>query len=301
MAEKPPISTTALTEKPKAEAMISLSGLKTLVSGKTKQTNYFDFLDIDLDDYSHITYTQSQALQIKRQFQKLTTGATAAIPLFCGGANVCPFARNCPFVKADVEAKKNLPEGVKLKSVVPVGLHCLVETALLTTWTKIYLAEFEVEPNNFSEFQHVQQLAETELLLWRVNNNMAKLEHAELFQDSIVGVDTQGNPLTKREINTMFELHERLINRKSKLIKAMVGDREGKYKRAAALKTNSSIDASASAAELKTKLSKMIKEGEQLEKKLKLAEAIVVDGEYESDKCDTEPDVLTPDDLINQG
>jgi len=276
----------------KGGKLISLKGTTTLPDGTVKQNNYFNFLDIDLDDYSDVVYTENEINSVRTRMSKLATGASAAIPLLCPGPVKCPFAQNCPFVKVDIQRKKENPSA---KLSTPVGKQCLVEVNLLRAWTQAYIEEFSIDQSSFSEFQLVQGLAQTELLLWRIANNMSKLEHAEMVQESVVAVDNQGNPLTKQEISSMFTIQETLINRKNRIIKLMVGDRQEKYKREAALKLRDKSDASTDSANLRDKLSRLLDQHKALEKKTKLAEKSVIDVDSSSEAGEA----LTPEDFLN--
>lgn len=269
---------------------IKLDGTMIKSDGTSQKSNYFKFLDLHPDDYSDIVYTPEQAQRIRSHLLHLSTGASAAVPMICGGVAKCPFADRCPLVIEDRRAKE---EGVpNYKPVTPVGRSCLVEINLLNEWTRLYLHEYEVEENSFTEINMCRELAETELMLWRINNNIAKPGNAELVQEVVVGVDKQGTALTRQEVTALFEAKERLQNRKSKLIKLMVGDRQEKYKRDAALKTTNTSDPSTQTAQLRGRLTQLLEQAKKVDLQLKDAEGDVIDV-----KPDDAP--LSPEDLIN--
>lgn len=177
--------------------------------------------------------------------------------------------------------------------------NCLIEVNLLNQWTRLYIKEYEIDEYNFTDFQMVRELAEIELMLWRLNNNLAKPENAELIQESIVGIDREGNALTRKEINSYIEAKERLQNRKSKIIKLMVGDRQEKYKREAALRIKGNEDPSTNAAQLRGKIDRLLKQAKTLDLQVKEKEGKIIDSkdlpvEQEEEKP------LTPDDIINE-
>jgi len=169
--------------------------------------------------------------------------------------------------------------------------NCLIEVNLLNEYTRLYIHDYHIDESSFTEIQMVRELAEIELMLWRLNNNLSKPKHAELVQESIVGVDKDGTILTKMETNAFFDTKERLNNRKTKLVKLMVGDRQEKYKREAALKQRGNDDPSNSAAELRNKIMLLTRQAEVELKKLRHAESDIIDAEV------VQP--LTPDDLID--
>lgn len=300
-------------------ALIKLNGTLIKSDGTETPSNYFTFLDLNPDDYSDIVLTVKEASAIKTHLQHLVTGATAAVPLWCGGSAVCPFSKSCPYIKTDQLRKKEYEEkkqaliqnggvefeGIDLldlespKPVTPVGRKCLVEVSLLNEWTKLYIQEYEINPHNFTEFQMVRELAEVELLLWRLNNNIAKPENAELTQNTIVGFDKQtSEPLTRTEVSSIFEAKERLSNRKSKLIKLMVGDRQEKYKKEAATKSVTDSDPSISAAKLRGKIDKLLSQARDLDTKIKEAEGKIIDVTPTADR-QLDSSTLSPEDLIN--
>lgn len=174
--------------------------------------------------------------------------------------------------------------------------NCPVELNLLNQWTLVYMQEYEIDEKSFTELQMVRELAEIELMLWRLDMNLAKPEHAQLVEDVVVAVDKEGNPLSRKETSALFNTKEKLQNRKTRVIKLLVGDRQEKYKRDAALKTKSADDPSMSAAKLRQKMDRIMDEVGKVNLALKEATGKVVDAEVEEETDDYQP--LTPDDLI---
>ena len=270
------------------------------------KSQFFNFLDIDLDRYKEVEYTKEEALYIKQRMQHLSTGSAAALPLICGGPNKCPFAKKCPFVAIDEKRQKDWEEAQESgmaqfseppKFQTPIGKHCLVEVNLLNEWTRLYVNEFDGGEESFVELGFCRELAEIEVMLWRLNNGLSKEENAELLQETIVGMDRNGNALKRKEKNSLLDVRENMVNRKSKLIKLMVGDRQEKYKREAALKTREATDPSTSAAQLRNKITRLLKEAETGVLKLQEKEGNIIDVPY-SDATQTE-EILTPESLIN--
>ncbi len=285
---------------------VKLDGTLIKSDGTTKKSDLFKFLDLHPDDYSHITYTPEEAARVRAHMMHLSTGATAAIPLICAGSK-CPFAQKCPFMKIDRERRKVDPAA---PLVTPVGLACLVEVQLLSQWTKLYIDEYDIDPNSFTEISLIRELAEIELMLWRLNNNLAKPEHAEMVVQQDVGIDKQGNKLTRMEISSLFEAKERLNTRKARVIKLMVGDRQEKYKREAALKIRSDEDSSSSYASLRKRLDVVVRQAKTIDLKLKQAEGKVIEGQIEITQDTTVPEenmmtttqqtsTITPEDIIS--
>lgn len=274
----------------KNESLIRLTEAITKpTSYSSVKEDFFKYLEIRADDYSDIELSNPELTKIRRRMSRLTTGASAAIPIVCPGPAGCPFAQKCPFVLLDKERRQEDP--VNFKSVVPKGRECLVEIELLQNWTRVYAEEYGAEETSFTDLAMISELAEIELMLWRLNNNLAKPENADLTQWSVVGIDKEGNSISKREVNTLFEIKERLSNRKSRVIKLLVGDRQEKYKRDAALKLKDAGDASTNAALLKGKITQLLQEAEKIITPLKEAEGSVVEATVE--------ETISPEDLIN--
>jgi len=165
----------------------------------------------------------------------------------------------------------------------PVGQQCLLETSMLRDNTISLVKEYEVDPNNFTEFNLVTEIAEIEVLQWRLNMLLSRPENASLVLEQVVGVDRDGSPVMQLQVSPIFEQKQKLANRKTKLIKLMVGDRQEKYKKEAALKQKTESDASSTMAETKKNLQRL-----QLDINNKIEEANTIEAE-----------IVTPEDLIN--
>jgi hypothetical protein len=223
---------------------------------------------IEIKPSEEAKYTDKELSKIRYRLSNLRHGACAAIPIRCTG-NDCPMRTQCPLVEIGRP---------------PLRQSCPVEINLLNEWRRLYIQEYDIDPGSFSELSMVNELAEVELLQWRINNSLAKAENAMLVTDNVVGVDKHGSVITRQEVSSFFDIRERLNNRKSRIIKLMVGDRQEKYKEQAATKTLRDTDPSSRAAELRTSLTEVMKLAKQVQKDL------AVDAE-----------VLTPEDIIGGG
>lgn len=240
---------------------VRLDGTGITKGGKEVRTKFFKILAQDLDDYSDISFTKNEAIRINNHLSKLSTGSTAMVPLICGGS-ICPFAERCIFVEMGKP---------------PIARACLLEVNMLKQYILEYMDDYEVDPDNFTELSYCNELAEIEVYLWRLNNNLAKPANAELVVDQPIGTDREGNPILQKHVSPFFDMKEKLLLRKSKIIKLMVGDRQERYKREAALKQKDSADTSSKQAEMRRRL-------EELTRKF--------------DEISTESRALTPDALI---
>lgn len=221
--------------------IVKLSGEAITKDGEKSRTTYFDFLDINLDDYSDLEFTRDQAHRISNHLRKLSTGSTAMIPLYCGGST-CPFSHSCPLQQI---------------GRAPIGRRCLIESELIKEFVMRTVEEYDIDPANFTEVGFANELAEIEILLMRINQNLAKPEHAELVIDQTVGIGQDGTPLIQKQLSPFMEQKEKLYARRAKIIKLMVGDRQEKYKKEAALKVKVDQDPSSRMASMRSKLDQL--------------------------------------------
>lgn len=224
--------------KEKEEASGAMQQREVLATGGTlAKSRYLQMLDSP-EDYSDLSFSPQETAFIRKKLSHLSTGSFAAIPLICQG-NTCPFGSNCPFYQI---------------SKMPEGRSCPVELNLLKEWTIRFIEEYEVDPGAQTDRFFVQELAETELLLYRINSNLAKAQYGELVAESVSNVDREGNVFYEEKIIPLMELKLKLTARKDRVIKLMVGDRQEKYKKKAALKQKDESDFSNSGAKLKRSL-----------------------------------------------
>lgn len=229
-------------------------------------------MDVDLSDYESLTYDLTQYKKVTRALSYASTGSSAVVPLMCGGAARCPFAATCTFVSI---------------GKVPIGKPCLTELYLFREWARRYLLEYNVSPTNWTEVGIALELAEIDIYLRRAKSNLAKVDNADLTQINTVGIDRDGNIISKVEMSVHMEIVERLSAKKAKLVKMMVGDPQEKYKRKAALKMKEGDDLSTTGADLRRDIERISKELSQARKALMVKESIPA-----------ESIVITPDDLM---
>jgi hypothetical protein len=161
--------------------------------------------------------------------------------------------------------------------------NCINEASLLAQFIIQFMDEYNVDPESPTEVGYCNEMAEIEILLQRLNMILARPENAELVIDQTMGFSREGEPITQKQISPYIELKDRLFNRKTKIIKLMVGDRQEKYKKESALKQKSAGDSSTQMAEMRRKI-------EALSSRLSKVSS---DEDEKSGKI-----VLTPDEII---
>lgn len=257
---------TSSAEARESKELVSFGGMARTESGQLTRSNYFRFLKHDLDNYSDITFTPEEARRVHTHLLKLSTGSTAMAPMYCGG-DICPFKERCVFWKM---------------GKAPVGRQCLVEVELMKQWVMDYMTEFDVDPNNFTEVAYVNELAELMILEMRINMNLAKAENAELVTEQTIGVDREGDPIVQKQISPYMEMKDRISSRRSKIVKLMVGDRQEKYKKEAALKVKLDSDPSSKQAAMRTKLESLTRSLNDMETQVRnagLSPEDIIDGD----------------------
>lgn len=223
--------------KPKKSLAIVTQSTWTDLETKNKKT-LKDILEAGAEDYSDIELSETEEKDLVKTLKKMATGAAAFAPMRCAGS-ACPFASECPLQRA---------------GKAPIDKPCLLEETMLKESILSYVADYDIDPNNFTELGICTELAEIEVLQWRLNMALRRPENAGLVMDQSVGVDRDGQEITQLQVSPIFEQKQKLANRKSKLIKLMVGDRQEKYKMEAALKQKVDDDASSSMASVKQQL-----------------------------------------------
>lgn len=227
---------------------------------------FLEVLTYDVDGINDDTgYTPEEIEYIRRYISKAATGTGSAIALTCPGRAACPFSHRCPFAQLKKE---------------PRDKPCPLESALFTEFLIRYIEELQVDPTNMMELAYCNELAETDILIMRANKALAKPENSEMvyIQETVA---KSGEIAQQMSVSPYLEAREKLVKRRERIIKLMVGDRQERYKKAAALKLKDNTDESV------------------LQSKQR---AMVYDAQIESERGKAEKaseDITTPDDLLN--
>lgn len=275
---------------------LSLLPRTTATKSLDKKELFLEYIEMIPDDYSGMHYTPEEEARIKQNLKYIATGSSAGAVMICPGGPSCVVAQlgRCSFYEID---KDRLKKNAHAKTITPTGKSCPVEANLINEWTRNYLDEYQVTGESFTELQMCRELAEIELLLWRLKNNLANPEHAWLVEEVTVGIDKQGNVLTRKETNAYFLTKEKLEARKTRLIKLLVGDRQEQYKREAALRVRSEADPSLKAAQLRGQITRLLRAAQDAQEQIasQTASAKVIDVAVEK----KDPG-FSPNDLITE-
>lgn len=238
--------------------LITLSG-HTMINKKMEKTEFFNFLKMDLDDYSDISMTAEEAQSFKNSVIRMSYGTSAAIPLRCYGSTC--FNKTCIF--------HNIGK-------YPLGRACAVESIMVNYLTQSYMEDLGVDPENRSEMVLINELVTCDIIDFRANLGLSggsDQEAGTLLKTSITETDKSTTETV--DIHPLLEAKTRMSNIRQKVLDSFVGTRREKYKKAAALKVSDDQDAS-------TYMADLVKRFEQANDVLteKVNNSIVTDGDW---------------------
>jgi len=180
----------------------------------------------DIDDVmSDEGYTTEELDKIRKSFSQLGAAPGILMAKRCPGGEKCLFKNNCELAKI---------------SKAPEGKNCPIEQVLFKEYLIRYIESMNVDPLNQAEMDFCNELVECDLYIMRMNILLAQADNVCLTIDS---VRPMGNQLMNiKELSPYVEARERMVRRRERLIKLMVGDRQEKYKKQAALKIREEND-----------------------------------------------------------
>lgn len=153
---------------------------------------------------------KEKAAEIVRP-QKTRNSMFSSIPMNCE-ASRCVFADTCPLLK---------------ENLAPKGSPCPLEMSIVAQFTGEYMEQLDVQPDNLVEVSMVRDLVDQEIQYMRKTKLLAK-EH--FVQENIIGVDSDGQPILKKELHVAVELEDRLHKRRKDLRNQLLATREAKAK-----------------------------------------------------------------------
>jgi hypothetical protein len=231
---------------------------------RIRKEKFLEVLSYDLDGTGKDEgYTKEEIDYIQKYISQASIGSGSLMALVCKGKEECPYAQKCPLAQIDK---------------APSGKPCPVENILFREFLVRYMEDLQVDPSNMGELAYCRELSETEILLMRVNKQLGKSENSDMtsIQQSI----TKGGDVIENQIvSPLLDVRERLVKRRERILKLMVGDRQEKYKEAAARK---------------------VKDGGDITVLQSKKRALILDMQMKRElaKPDTEDKPLTPDDLL---
>jgi hypothetical protein len=180
---------------------------------------------------------------------KIKTGAFTSIPMICQN-HKCPFKGTCEYYKEDS---------------APEGDPCPYEMAMLRTFMADYMEQLDVDPDNWVEVSQIRDLVDQEIQMIRKSKYLAK---DNFIQENIIGIDSDGDPVIKKEMHLGIEWEDKLLRRKAQMLKQILGTRESKMKAGA-----TAIDSAQNMATLVEKLRKIDQDrDDEIKRKLQIVD-----------------------------
>jgi hypothetical protein len=198
-------------------------GIDSAIQKLQQETNHITIADLDeglllrllskLDpeQLKSREITEADANRLARQLCNLKHGVLANTPMLCAGAD-CPQKDECSLFALGIH---------------PLGDPCPWETLIVENLTGSMIKELVIDPNNASEMSILSDLIQAEIMDMRATHQIAKVG---LTQEQPIAVDNRGNVIYKEEEAVVFQIQEKLKNRKDKLRRRLLVDRESKAK-----------------------------------------------------------------------
>lgn len=209
--------------------IVKLNGTLINKEGKEEKTNFFDFLDIPLDDYSDIQMSPEQAIKFRNTVIRMKVGMAAAIPMICCGPQKCPNGKKCLF---------------REDGKFPLSKICPIETSLVDLWTKSYIQDLAIDPSSISQMSLVNRLVELDLLDYRANTGLSGQvdEQAPTLLKTDIE-DTEHGVKETTNIHPLLDAKSKFSGERLKIMEALVASPREQYKKAQALGKSDNNDA----------------------------------------------------------
>lgn len=138
------------------------------------------------------------------------SGLYAKIPITCKTES-CPYSGTCAL----------LPYGL-----APLGEKCPMETAMIETRYAEYVKDYELDESSFTDKTLIAELINIDIMLERTK---ALLSAEQVpITEVVAGMTESGEEYTRPEVSKAYELYERNLNRKDRILKSMLGTRESR-------------------------------------------------------------------------
>lgn len=227
--------------------------------GTLEKTKMFDFLEVPLDDYSDLTFTQEEMRRIRMHAMKMKTGAQAMAPCLCLGPIKCPFGIRCPIADRSFTHSGGLVDMTKQDPTkFPIGRQCLFESEYINSQRRAYMEEYDVDLDSPTEMAQANRLAMLDLYEYRLMLVMShgdqNGEGVDLMKMQAAGATKDGTILEKMEAHPAWEIMEKIHRQREDILRSLVGTRREKYKKEAALKESDNKDLSTVSADLHARL-----------------------------------------------
>ncbi len=176
-------------------------------------------LALKMNQYNNIPLDKNDVRRIARSFMDIEVGSATNLVMRCSKKK-CLYRNRCALYKADK---------------APEGRECLHENKVLSHSLGQYITSMDIDTENYPEMVMVNQLVEYELIEYRCNTILA-YDHTDLKMTVVVGVDAEGQIVTKEDISYAITLKEKIFKMKMQILDSLTATRSQKWKKQAALK-----------------------------------------------------------------
>lgn len=196
-------------------------------------------LAMRMQQYDTIKFTDAEARGIARSFVNIELGSSTNLVMICSKEK-CLYKSRCELFNT---------------GNMPTGKECLHENKVMSVAFDQYISSMDVDINNYPEMVMINQLVEYELIEFRCNAILAH-DHINLKMKSVIGIDVDGNIVTKEDISHALQVKMQVFKNKMQLLESFTATRKEKYKKQAALKEAKDGHAKVISA-MKTKLNEL--------------------------------------------
>lgn len=176
-------------------------------------------LAIRMNQYTDLSLNKKDVEGLARQFMNIELGSASNLVMICTKAK-CVYRNICALFVANK---------------CPEGYECIHENKVLTVALDHYITSLAVDLDNYPEMIMVNQLVEYELIEYRCNAILA-LDNQNLKMRSVIGIDAEGQVITKEEVSHALTIKLQVFKNKMQLLDAFTATRRETYKKQAALK-----------------------------------------------------------------
>ena len=138
------------------------------------------------------------------------SGLYAKIPITCK-AHQCPYADSCVLLDAGLATQ---------------GEKCPWETALIETRYAAYVKDYNLDESSFTDRTLISELVNIDVMLERTKALLAKEQVP--ITEVVAGMTESGEEYTRPEVSKAYELYDRNLNRKERILDSMLGTRKSK-------------------------------------------------------------------------
>lgn len=176
-------------------------------------------LALRMNQYNNIELTEEEAINIAKSFVNIELGSSSNLVMICNRQK-CLYKDRCELFHVNK---------------APEGRECLYENKIMSNALDQYILSLGIDINNYPEMVMVNQLVEYELIEFRCNAILS-YDHVNLKMKSVVGIDVEGNVITKEDISHALQIKMQVFKNKQQLLESFTATRKEKYKKQAALK-----------------------------------------------------------------